>query len=369
MQTSPAATPQPAAASSAPRRPLIVRVRNWVGDVVLGLPALRLIEAQGYSLVIVARGKWAPPLLAGTGWPIHVQPQRLRDKVRQLRTLRAQCRQIDPGFDRRENALVLPDSFSSALEMRLAGLRCFGTANDGRSALLSRSVPIVRGKHSLISYWRLASSFLRLQGEPPAEIGLPIAPGKMQQAQQLLRQHGVSGNFVLICPFAAGLATARKLNKKWPDFARFVQLADQQLGLPLVVYPGPGEDAQASELYPAARQITGADIAIYAALLQAATLVVANDTGPAHMAAALGARLISVLGPTVAEEWAPWGPRVTVLQKPQPADSASDANTAWPTAEEVLKVARQMLADVPDISAMTSATTSAITSAAAPDQR
>lgn len=344
MQTLPAATPKPAAASAA-TRPLIVRVRNWVGDVVLGLPALRLIEAQGYSLIIVARGKWAPALLAGTGWPVHIQPQRLRDKVRQLRSLRAQCRQADPGFDRRENALVLPDSFSSALEMRLAGLRCFGTANDGRSALLSRSVPIVRGKHSLISYWQLASSFVRRNGEPPADISLPVVPAKMAEARQLLQQQGLDKGFVLICPFAAGLATAKKLNKKWPDFSRFVQLADQRLSLPMVVYPGPGEDAQATELYAAARQITGADIAIYAALLQSATLVVANDTGPAHMAAALGSRLISVLGPTVAEEWAPWGPRVTVVQKPQPADASTDADTRWPTAEEVLDLAQRMLAE------------------------
>jgi heptosyltransferase-2 len=63
------------------------------------------------------------------------------------------------------------------------------------------------------------------------------------------------------------------------------------------------------------------------------------------MAAALGARLISVLGPTVAEEWAPWGPRVTVVQKAQPADASSDADTSWPSAEEVLNVAREMLAN------------------------
>ena len=73
-------------------RPIIVRIRNWVGDVVLGLPALRLIESHGYAPQIVARGKWAPALLAGEGWPVHVQPARLADKLAQLRSLRAECR-------------------------------------------------------------------------------------------------------------------------------------------------------------------------------------------------------------------------------------------------------------------------------------
>ena len=89
---------------------------------MLGLPGLPLIESHGYSLHIVARGKWAPALLAGYPWPVHIQPTGLRAKVGQYRELRKQCRQIDPLFDQRENALVLPESFSSALEMRLAGL-------------------------------------------------------------------------------------------------------------------------------------------------------------------------------------------------------------------------------------------------------
>jgi ADP-heptose:LPS heptosyltransferase len=143
----------------------------------------------------------------------------------------------------------------------------------------------------------------------------------------------------MICPFAGGLATAKKLNKKWPDFARFVAAAEQQLGLPLVVYPGPGEHAAARELYPAARMIDGADMAIYAALLQRAALVVANDTGPGHIAAALGSPLLSVFGPTIVEQWAPWGPSVTVVQRPQ-----SGETTIWPEVEVVLAAARQKLA-------------------------
>jgi heptosyltransferase II len=332
----------PAAPRTEPSaRPLIVRIRNWVGDVVLGVPALRLIESQGYRLEIVARGKWAPALLAGEGWPVHVQPARVGAKIEQLRELRRQCRREDPRFDRRENALVMPESFSSALEMRLAGLRAVGYGKEGRTPLLARAEPITLGGHALISYWELACRFLKLKLDPPADIDLHVAPAKAAEAERLLAAHGIEGDFVLVCPFAAGLATAAKLNKKWPAFGEFAARAGAELGLALVVYPGPGEHALARELYPAATMIEGSDLAVYAALLQRAALVVANDTGPGHMAAALGTPLLSVLGPTIAVQWAPWGPRVTVMQRPG-AEARADCD--WPSADEVLAAARDKLA-------------------------
>jgi len=325
--------------SAVPVRPLVVRIRNWVGDVVLGVPALKLIESHGYSLTIVARGKWAPALLSGYDWPVLVQPSSVADKLAQLRELRAQCRRIDPQFDRRENTLLMPESFSSALEMRLAGLRAVGYSREGRSLLMARGETLTRGGHNLVNYWNLACRFLRIEQPAPNHVDFQVSVGNAEAARRLLAAHGVVGDFVMICPFAAGLATAKKLNKKWPAFADFVRQAARTLGLPLLVYPGPGEHAQARELYPAAIMVDGSDMGIYGALLQRATLVVANDTGPAHMAAALGTRLLSVLGPTIAKEWAPWGPRVTVLQRPQTGDQ-----TDWPTADAVIIAAQQQLA-------------------------
>jgi heptosyltransferase-2 len=324
-------------------KPLIVRVRNWVGDVVLGLPALRLLEQHGYALHIVARGKWAPALLAGYPWPVHVQPKKLMDRVAQLRTIRDECERLDAGFRRRENAFVLPQSFSSALEMRLAGLKAVGYGQEGRSPLLARSEKVTYGGQALRSYWELACKFLRVQGEPPAHIDLQLNAAKAAEADALLQAHGIAPGYVMICPFAAGLATARKLEKKWPGFPEFVRRAGAELGRPLVVYPGPGEHEQARTLYPQARMLEGADLAVYAALLQRAALVVANDTGPGHMAGALGRPVLSVLGPTVAHQWAPYGPRVHVVQHPQPADGP----TVWPAVDEVMAEAQRLLALYP----------------------
>jgi heptosyltransferase-2 len=321
-------------------RPLIVRIRNWVGDVVLGLPALRLLESHGYAPHIVARGKWAPALLAGYPWPVAVQPQGLRTKVAQLRELSRLCRQADTGFARRENAVLLPVSFSSALEMRLAGLRAVGVAKEGRSLMLARSEPWATHGHELERYWDVACRFLRVQLPPPREIGFQVSPAKADAAAQLLAAQGIASPFIMICPFAAGrAATADKAPKKWPAFAEFVREAPARLGLSLVVYPGPGEHGEAHTLYPAACLLEGADLAIYAALLQRAALVVANDTGPAHMAGALGRPVISVLGPTEAGRWAPWGSQVHVLQKPR-----DGGTVVWPSAEEALALAQRLLA-------------------------
>ena len=169
------------AAADAPR-PLIVRIRNWVGDVVLGLPALRLLQAQGYALHIVARGSWAPSLLAAYGWPVHVQTKALNAKVQQLRDIASQCAKQDASFKRRDNALLLPVSFSSALEMRLAGLRAVGVAKEGRTLILARAVPWCDQGHELERYWDVACRFLGRQQAAPAEIDFQVAPAEIGRA-------------------------------------------------------------------------------------------------------------------------------------------------------------------------------------------
>ena len=133
-------------------RPLIVRLCNWIGDVVLSLPALKRLQDSGYTLQLYGKG-WAPTLLSGYAWPVTVRGKTLRDRVQQLKTLRAQCQAIDPGFDARINALAMPNSFSSALELRLAGLRAAGLARDGRSLLLGHRLHAKpAGPHALESF-------------------------------------------------------------------------------------------------------------------------------------------------------------------------------------------------------------------------
>ena len=197
--------------------PLIVRLRNWVGDVTLSLPLLQRLAGHGHELVLVGKG-WARELLAGQGWPVHVLPKTALERVRLLRRLRAE----HPGTAKRQgiNALCLPDSFSSALEFRLAGLRALGHAWEGRGLLLGQAVPRPRGVHELQVYWQLGDALLGQRAALPERIELQPSAEQMAQAQALRTQLGIESDCVLICPFAGG--TWDQQDKTWPAFAEFV---------------------------------------------------------------------------------------------------------------------------------------------------
>lgn len=306
---------------------LIVRLHNWIGDVVVGLPALQLLAQHGVPLQLVGKG-WAQSLLAGHCWPVHRLPAGLRPRVALWRGLRAQRADSPPdGID----ALLLATSFSAALECRLAGVRAAGYATDHRRWLLAQPVPVpALTGHALLDPWQLACRHLGLSLAPPADIGLRLAPAAMAQAEALRAGLGLTGDYALLCPFATG--TMRSQSKCWPGFAALAAalVAD---GLPVLLCPGPGEEAAARRDFPQALSLPGVPLGTYAALLQGARLVVANDTGPGHMAAAVGAPLLSVLGPTDAARWAPWGHQVQVAQ-------ASAAAGGWPSGADVLRQAR-----------------------------
>jgi len=328
------AVPSVPEASDAPR-PLVVRLRNWVGDAILGVPALHLLAAHGYQLQLVGK-PWSQALLAGEDWPTHVYPRSLRERVALLRRLRRQAHAIDAGFDRRENAMVLTTSISSALELRLAGLRAVGYAQEARGFLLARSEPSTYGGHALASYWQLACRFLRIEQPPPASIDLKLAPADVAAADALLHRHGIAPGFIAICPFAGG--QFEKLDKTWPAFAPFTQRL-LGLGRPVLACPGPGEEVVLRERYAGVLGLEGVKLGVYGAILRRAALLVSNDTGPGHLAAAVGTPVLSVLGPTKPEQWAPWGPTVSVVRRTQPPGTM-----AWPDADEVLARVSAMLA-------------------------
>lgn len=309
-----------------------MRLRNWVGDVVLGVPALRLLAARGYSLRLIGK-PWARALLAAEGWSVEpLASGGWRARLAQLRRLRREARAEDAGFDERLNTLLLPFSFSSALDARLAGLRAIGYAHEGRSPLLARALPRHRGEHELRAYWRIASALAGHEGGPPPAIALAVDAEARERALRRLETAGISGPFVVICPFAGG--TFEGLDKRWPDFPAFTAAATRDWGLPLVVCPGPGEVGAARGEHAAARLFEGVGLDEYAALLERATLMVSNDTGPGHLAAAVGTPLVCVLGPTDAGQWGPWGPSAHVVQRAG----------GWPSTREVLDAGQRLLA-------------------------
>ncbi len=324
---------------SKPSRPLIVRLRNWVGDATLGLPLLQRLADAGYSLTLVGK-PWAHDLLAGHGWPVHTLPKRLTERVRLLRALRRQAQQADAGFDQRVNAVALPYSFSSAMDMRLAGLRAIGHAHEGRSWLLARSVQRSLGTHEINSYWQLGNTLLGENAAVPPTICLRVTAQHQAQAAALLTAHGVqglpggSGQPIVVCPFAGG--TFEGQDKTWPEFVALVAQDLPRLGRPIVVCPGPGEEAFARQHFASALVMPNVDLGTYAALLEQAALMISNDTGPGHMAAAVGTPLLSVLGPSDPAQWRAWGPSVHIVQ-------GERAGVDWPRRDVVFERTKALL--------------------------
>lgn len=305
-------------------RPLIVRLRNWVGDVVLGLPALELLESQGYELSLIGK-PWAESLLSGKGWAVHRLPGTLRERVAQMRHLARMARQRDADFDRRPNALISPFSFSSALDARLAGLRAVGYRYEGRGWLLHRAVPLRRGGHEFERYWQLACTFLGQEHPLPTRIRLPVSDAARRSAAARLQLAGIRGPYWMLCPFAGGPFAGR--SRHWPGFAELAQVLARR-GLSLVLCPGPHETEPAVRDFPGLTVLPDVDLATYAALIEGARRMVSNDTGPGHIAAAVGTPLVSILGPTPPHQWRAWGDDVTVVHEPG----------GWPTLRQVLGV-------------------------------
>jgi heptosyltransferase-2 len=299
------------------KRPLAVRLCNWVGEVVLSMPALRRLEAAGYQLYLVGKG-WSPALLEGTGWRVLVRPKGSWAAARQLRNLKTQLAAAMPSARTTAQALLLTKSLSSALEARLAGWPTFGYAHDGRSLLLSAAYALPHFEHASHAYWHLVDCFLGERAPYPVIAELSPSAAQRHAADALLASRRLVANqFVVLCPMSGADDTARR--KVWPGFAELGRLL-QQRSVPFIVCPGPGEEQATAAALPQALQFPGIDLGIYGALLARARCVVANDTGPGHLAAAVGARLVSIYGPQSVAAWSPLGRRVVLVRLPN----------AWP---------------------------------------
>ena len=314
---------------STPSRPLIVRIRNFIGDVVLLIPALQRLQRAGYALHLVGK-PWATSLLEAYNWPVTRYPKVFSERRATLKRVAEPLRALDSGFASRINAITFATSFSSALDMRAAGLKPFGYAVEGRSLLLTQSAPIVYGEHALESYWRLTSHFLHDQTPPPDRVELRVSAAADLAALAALNAANVKPGYLLLVPFAGG--TFEKLDKKWPHFASLAT-ALASTGRDVVMAPGSDEMDAARAVCPSAKLIPKLQLGPYAAVMRDAALTISNDTGPGHMAASVGGNLLSVLGPTKVEQWEPRGPRVTVVQR----------YPEWPSVEMVSERALSLL--------------------------
>ena len=114
--------------------------------------------------------------------------------------------------------------------------------------------------------------------------------------------------YVLINPGAAWP------NKRWPPdrFGALAAAIRERHGLQSVVLWGPGEERAAADVVAASRGAAEpaprTSITDILALAQGASLMVSGDTGPLHLAAAVGTPIVALFGPTRSERNGPWSP-------------------------------------------------------------
>ncbi|KPJ53003.1 hypothetical protein AMJ39_06245 [candidate division TA06 bacterium DG_24] len=108
--------------------------------------------------------------------------------------------------------------------------------------------------------------------------------------------------------------------KRWP-LRSFAILGDElaRRGYAIVLLWGPGELESGRELSQRMREdawiIPQVGLKSLGAIMECCQLVVANDSGPMHIAAAVGTRVLGIFGPTDHELQGPWGPRHRVVWK------------------------------------------------------
>ena len=306
---------------------VVVRGANWVGDAAMTVPALReLRRVLPAARITLATRPWAEALFAGADFVDEVIA--VSDSKSAARSVWADARVWRAR--RFDLAVLLPNSFAPALAAALGRVPFrIGYATQGRGALLTHPLPVPewRGRRHEVFYYLNVVAGLELIlrgssniGEREPDASLFVTEDRRREALALIRESGVEAvrPLVALCP---GSTNSRA--KRWPA-AAFAELADmlaERAGAQVLLI-GAGEELDISEeVARLARRrthvLTGmTSLAQTAALLSAADLLVTNDTGPAHVAAAVGCPVVVIFGPTNPETTRPFSTLAEVVRKP-----------------------------------------------------
>ncbi len=282
-----------------------IRLRA-LGDVVLLTPALASLAAghAGAALHVVTERRFAP-LLAGLPHVARVWPVE-RTNRSTLATLAAL---------RRERPTVAVDFFGnarSAILARGSGARAvWGYALRGRSALYRATVPRERrgadGRRDPAAEVHLRLARAAGGADVPAAPRLALTPAPLAEGARLLAAAGVSDPARTVGLVAAGSWAT----KTWPlSHSALLARALREAGHEVLLVVGPGEEEVTGRLValaPGVRVLPACDVAALAGAIAPRRAVVGTDSGPRHLAAALGVPSFAWFGPTHPDTWNPPG--------------------------------------------------------------
>jgi heptosyltransferase II len=285
---------------------ILVRAPNWLGDVILSLPALRDLRRNfpRARLEVLARD-WVADLY------------RAVPGVEAVRVSGGHRRDVEAIRGAFDAAVLLPNSFGAALVVWRAGVpERWGYATDGRGLLLTRAARVpagVRGR-SQVYYYRamLAGVGLETPDAPDASLRCP-EEWSARGAERL----GGDGPWLGLNPGAFFGSAKRWLPER---YAAVGELVGRRTGAKVAILGGAAErplgEAIASGMRAPVRVLCGeTTLPELVGVLSRLRLLVTNDSGPMHVAAALGVPLVAVFGPTDWRETAPVGDRVRLVRE------------------------------------------------------
>ncbi len=285
---------------------LLVVCPSWLGDCVMATPTLkRLREGLPGAFIGGLVRPGMDELLAGLPYfdEVHVArasgvmgPKFVAAKVRPRRY---------------DSAVLLTNSFSTALTVRIAGIpRRIGYDRDARGLLLTDRLKAPTrpdGRFSpvpAVSYYLALAARTLGQTETPAadRLFLTTTPKDEQLASEILAKAGVSPD----APRAILNPGGNNVAKRWPAdrFAAVARHLHERHGLAVFLNGSPGEAELIDEISAAAGvpcvrlPRLGITIGALKAIIRGSRLMVTNDTGPRHIAAAFYVPLVSLFGPT-----------------------------------------------------------------------
>jgi heptosyltransferase-2 len=306
---------------------ILVRGTNWIGDAVMTIPALRELRRVFPSAHITLQtGVWARGIFADADFIDEIlTTEKSGSKIRDVF---AQAKII-----KRENydlAVLFPNSFESALVAKLGKIsRRFGYAKDGRAPLLTDAVPVPEWKnerHEVFYYLNLVAEIeKRIVGaetvlENEMRFDLTVSDERKMRARQILSENGVDSTKLIV---ALGVGSTNSRAKRWQaeSYAQLNDKLQNELNADVVLVGAKDELDVSEQVFASAEKkptiLTGkTDLAQAAAILSQVDLLVTNDTGPAHIAPAVGTKTIVIFGPTIPDTTRPFSDSAEIVRKP-----------------------------------------------------
>ena len=304
-----------------------MRGPNWLGDAVMCEPALRGLrglfpDAQVTLLVKPAVADLFvghPAVTRLLTYDIKGRHAGLAGKWALARQLRRQ------GFDL---AVLFQNAFEAAFLAFLARVpRRYGYATDGRSVLLSDPVAVPDPRllvHQVRYYWDLLKP-LGLSGDPPVP-ELVVLPEEEQAMVGRCAQGGVTPTDIVV-----GINPGSTYGdaKRWlPE--RFAEVTER---LCRTIHKSPGQQVSVVILGAKGEERVGQDIAArlssrslvlsgattireLMAAVKRCSLLLTNDTGPMHIAAAFQVPVVAIFGPTDWRTTSPFGGAHAIVRQP-----------------------------------------------------